>query len=307
MTNLSPENYGLNPYHADFIKKIAPLVKGKTVLEIGGSTFPRKWLFDILGVKKWVCVDYCEFYDNLFLNAWIEESKVKPTDFLFSPLSETKYVFNKHDYVKLDGDATKIPCDLYDQFDVVVSLCAFEHISKLNEVVEKIYLCLKKGGMLYAYFGPIWSCSIGHHYGDFRENAYSFNTVARDGVLPFIHLLYDENTIRDLYTKKPLPFGQSQLDKLCKSCFHSNSTNRLFYEDYEKIMQRSSFERHKVFSHNYNLLATIRHFRKLHRMYPGYMRFDAYMGVIIAKKSGEAGTHDPCPSFEACKNFWAGR
>ena len=186
------------PYHIGYLKSIAPLVKAKTVLEIGGSNFPRKLLFDILGAKKWVCVDYLQNWakdreaSTMGFNQLLDSSG-KTSDFLVFPLNEADSNFNACDYLKFHGDATYISESFYERFDVVVSSNAFEHILTLPQVIEKIYFCLIKGGKFFTSFAPIWSCAVGHHYaggkynGVFKGYDISFNNVEKDGVPLFIH------------------------------------------------------------------------------------------------------------------------
>jgi SAM-dependent methyltransferase len=228
------------PYHVVFLKKIAPLVKGKTVLEIGGSNFPRELLFDVLRVNKWVCVDYLENWakdreaSTMGLNRLLNDSD-KTNDFSVFSLDNAENNLNSKDYLKFHGDATCIPENFYEKFDVVVSANAFEHILTLPQVIEKIFCCLVKGGKFYTGFAPIWSCANGHHYAGGKYNGaqkgydISFNNIERDGIPPFIHLLKNESETREYFLDKKLQFGQEQIDCLCKWSYHTNEINRLFF------------------------------------------------------------------------------
>jgi SAM-dependent methyltransferase len=282
------------PYHIGYLKNIAPLVKGRTVLEIGGSNFPRKLLFNTLGAKKWVCVDYLENWakdrdaSTMGLNQLLDSSG-KTDDFMVFSLDKAENNFDACDYLKFHGDATHIPESFYGKFDVVVSANAFEHILTLPQVIEKIYCCLKTGGKIFTGFGPIWSCAVGHHYAGGKYNGIlkgydiSFNNIERDGVPPFIHLLKNEQEMREYFVDKILPFGQAQINCLCKWSYHTNEINRLFFEDYEEIMANSKFKKYKITP------AGIQEpskeiFEELCKKYPKYKRFDVYGIEILAEK-----------------------
>jgi len=260
-------------YHVDFLKKIAPLVKDKTVLEIGGSNFPRKALFDILKVKKWVCVDY---WDDRF-----PTNPSKTNDFIILSLDEAESNLDACDYLKFRGDATYIPECFYEKFDIVVSLNAFEHVTRVPEVVEKIYYCLRRSGIFYTFFAPIWSAAHGHHYWG-GEN-FSFLTIEQDGLPPFIHLLKNEKEMREYFADKSLPFGQAQVDCLCEWSYHSNLINRLFFEDYEDIMANSQFQKYEIIPHD-GIKPTDEILEELIQKYPGYKRFGVGGAEILAKK-----------------------
>jgi SAM-dependent methyltransferase len=285
---------GVAPYHIGYLKEIASFVKDKIVLEIGGSNFPRKLLFDTLGVKKWVCVDYLENWakDREASTMSLEKllrSSTNTTDFAVFSLENAKSNFDVCDYIKFHGDATYIPESFYEKFDIVVSANAFEHILTLKQVVDKIFYCLAKGGIFFTRFAPIWSCAKGHHYMGGKYNGVlngyeiSFNNIEKDGIPPFIHLLKDEKETREYFADKSLPFGQTQIDCLCEWSYKTNEINRLFYEDYVEIMANSKFKEHEIKPWgmqkiNEELLM------QLCQRYPKYQSFEVFGIDIFAKK-----------------------
>ena len=285
---------GVAPSHIGFLKKITPLIKGKTVLEVGGSNFPRDLLFKTLGVKKWICVDYLENWakdreaSTMGLSQLLDSSK-KMNDFMVFPLKDAENNLNACDYLKFHGDATYIPENFYAQFDVVVSVNAFEHILTLPQVIEKIYSCLVKGGTFYTCFGPIWSCMCGHHYaggkyhGVLKGYDITFNNAGKDGIPPFIHLLKNEKEVREYFKGKKLPFGQAQIDCLCKWSYHTNEINRLFFEDYVEIMAESKFKKYKI-KPFFGAKPEEKIFTRLCEKYPNYKHFDVYGVEISAEK-----------------------
>jgi SAM-dependent methyltransferase len=226
----------------------------------------------MLGVKKWVCVDYMDYWgDNI-------DKTENADDFGFFRLEESSEKFDAHSYIKFNGDAGDIPETFYGQFDAVVSLCCFEHVQTLDIVVEKIYRSLKPGGRFYTSFAPIWSGAIGHHY--YLCDKFYFNHTDRDGVPPFIHLLWTEEQTRQYFMDQPLPDGIEQLNLLLEWCFHSTAPiNHLFFEDYERIFAESSFKDYDIRpTWKTDIEPVLR--QQLCEKYPGYQKFD-YNGMKI--------------------------
>lgn len=129
---------------------------GKRVLEIGGSNLPRELVFDCLHAAEWVCVDYLptHFDYKKSTDHYAREVVVKLS---------SEVLLGKEEYTICDGKVEDIPSSFFSYFDTVVSLCAFEHFSHVADVLQTIKNCLKQSGEFFTYFGPIWSCSCGHH------------------------------------------------------------------------------------------------------------------------------------------------
>jgi SAM-dependent methyltransferase len=68
------------------------------------------------------------------------------------------------------------------QFDLVLSLDAFEHIPDPLACLRKIYSLLKPGGVLATLFGPLWYSPYGAHMWGFTP-------------VPWIHLLFPESVV----------------------------------------------------------------------------------------------------------------
>ena len=86
-------------------------------------------------------------------------------------------------YLKKDKSNTKIKfyqknileLNSYNKFDFIVSDAVFEHLEKLDEAIKKLTILLKKDGVIYASYGPLWYCFGGDHFSgrDKKENGYN--------------------------------------------------------------------------------------------------------------------------------------
>jgi ubiquinone/menaquinone biosynthesis C-methylase UbiE len=122
-------------------------------------------------------------------------------------------------------------------FDVLVSASAFEHIHKFEIALDEMYRILKPGGFLYAGFGPIWSTCYGHHMWFIHQGQLiNYWNV----ILPaYCHLLMTPQELFDHCIKQ---HDQSLSEAIVQYVFFSQDQNRLFYEDYEKIIGESKFK-----------------------------------------------------------------
>lgn len=240
------------------------------VLEVGGSNIPKRCVFDVLNVKKWVCVDLVapyqlvgnsEHYDNITI---------------VSVNDDLETVIRENDYVLIKGDIADIGNRLEGMFDICISLCAFEHIHRLNLALHNIYSSLKTGGTLYTEFGPIYSCKYGSHYW-YSENS-NFNN--QEELLDYKHLLLDNMELLSFLLEHYEIEKANEIHRLFAT---SDRINRLFYEDYEKYMELSDFKDYKI-SSTYELKIEEEILQKLIKKYPNYKNFTTYSMRIIAKK-----------------------
>lgn len=272
----------LRPDHIGFAWQLQRHInlKGKSVLEIGGSNYPAEILFDDLRAAKWTCVDYLQYWEELNDGtnpaAAVGDTADKSGSRSF-PLEEAEINFNAHRYCKFSGNAADIPDYFTEKFDVASSLCCFEHVHQLDKVIENIYRSLRPGGTFCTFFGPIWSGPLGHHY--WLNKRTNFNHIGGDRIPPFTHLLYSEEEIRRYCERLVLPHGNKQLEALCHWSYHTDKLNHLFYEDYAALMERSPFS-------HWSIVPYWRHYisrktmAELRSRYPGYKRFDV-SGIFI--------------------------
>lgn len=123
-------------------------------------------------------------------------------------------------------------------FDVIVSTSAFEHIQDLPVALKEMHRVLKTGGILYSHFGPIWSTSYGHHLWIYNQKKlYNYwNTV----LPPYSHLLMKPDELLD--TVMARGYAAEVAGAVVHYVYNSPEQNRLFYEDYEKIIKNGDFK-----------------------------------------------------------------
>jgi ubiquinone/menaquinone biosynthesis C-methylase UbiE len=122
-------------------------------------------------------------------------------------------------------------------FDILVSASAFEHIHKFDLALQEMHRILKPGGFVYAGFGPIWSTSYGHHMWFIHQGQLInyWNTI-----LPaYCHLLMNPQELFDHCARQ---YDPALSEAIVQYVMFSQDQNRLFYEDYERIISGSKFE-----------------------------------------------------------------
>lgn len=235
--------------------------KKKKVLEIGGSNLPSTLVLNDLGVSQWICVDYMPMAFDA------QRSKNHYSHEIILPLNENNYKKDSK-YQIFDGKAENIPSCFYEEFDVVVSITALEHMSNLMKVLRIISHCLKKKGIFLSYHGPIWSCYCGHHC--WVSPDLNFNSL---GYIPeFGHLLL---TPPEMYTLLIEYYDKEKVEETIFQIYYSNRINRLFYEDYEKFFLLSNFS--KIEINSYYTKQPIKNIQnRLMELYPKYKNFSSY-------------------------------
>ncbi len=182
------------------------LFKNKKVLEVGGQT-PYN-VAQSLGVKSWVCVDPVIKEDKIF---------------------DESYKHYKASILYFDKE---------NDFDLIFSTNAFEHIKGLDIGIENMYNLLKQGGKLSALFGPIWSCYKGHHiYCRLPSGeAIDFNNVK---LSDWAHLIYTKDEFQKDLEKN---YDNILSFHIANSVYERRTLNRLLYDDYKNIINNSGFK-----------------------------------------------------------------
>jgi SAM-dependent methyltransferase len=263
----------LHDYHFDAIAALLceTSLHGKRVLEIGGSNMPRELLFEDFQVDQWVSVDLVDA---------THYARVQQVDHYrqeqIHPLADAENYLFRDRYTIFNGAAENIGESFGGKFDIAVSIAAFEHIGRLPTVLRKIYQALKPGGILFSYFGPIYSCRVGHHCWAAAD--LNFNNP---GALPeFCHLLMNP---AELLTHLLPHYPRETAEEAVYQIYHSERINRNLFEDYQQYMLVSPFEQFEC--RPYGIQAVdARTQKQLEELRPGYARFDAYGMQITARK-----------------------
>lgn len=183
-------------------------LRGKTVLEVGGSTPPG--FLQEYGVKAWDCV-------NLNSQAVADFNRQR---------DELKLA----NFTAIAFDATKFQPQ--KQYDVVYSINAFEHIRPLPGAFEVIQAALRPGGRVFTLFGPIWSCDVGHHLSIRTEKGELMHF--QDGVLePWEHMTGKREAI---HAKLKARFGEEAAERAVDFIYDYPDLNRLCERDYFRIL-----------------------------------------------------------------------
>ena len=182
------------------------LFKGKKVLEVGGRT-PYE-VTQALEVESWTAID------PVFKQDW-------GPYYNYRLLKRSVLDFGKE-----------------DEFDFIFATNSFEHINGFDKGVENMYRILKKGGMLSALLGPIWSCYKGNHswYRTKENEMVDFNNIK---LPPWAHLIYSQEEIKKILLKN---YSQEIAQDISSWIFNTDFLNRLFYDDYRQIVFSSKFE-----------------------------------------------------------------
>ena len=182
------------------------MFRGKKVLEVGGITPPD--VTQKLGACSWTCVD--PYKSSTDIN----------TDFYKT------YKERISDFSKDEG------------FDLIFSTNCFEHITNLEESLERMYDLLAPGGSLSALMGPIYSCYKGHHtsLSSSKYGWINFNNLKLD---KWGHLIYSEE---ELYEKLLQNYDDETSKRIVNQIVSGKTTNRLFFDDYLDIINRSKFK-----------------------------------------------------------------
>lgn len=104
-----------------------------------------------------------------------------------------------------------------DQFDLVLSLAALEHLYDLPTVLEESFRIVKRGGTFLTLFGPIWSSAWGHHlWVTVDDVVYNYKNTA---LLPYCHLMSTPDEVYD-YLLTHYEYPKTHCEKIVKYAFH---------------------------------------------------------------------------------------
>lgn len=162
----------------------------------------------------------------------------------------------------------------------IFSVSVFEHLLEFDQCLLEMYRILVPGGIVYADFGPIWSSSLGHHVCANVDGARASHWEPKLNPLDnFSHLLKSSEEMEALLVGRvPEALGEAIVDWV----YASPDINRLFFEDYLRLIEASPFERvHMDVDREHvpgRILAVLR------SRYPGYEMFDVRNVEVVLKK-----------------------
>jgi hypothetical protein len=222
---------GVPEYQISAFRKLFNRVdlKGKRVLEVGGSALPPKIVFDQFQAESWTCVDNLQggSYQIANFSEHYKSVGVKS-------LSESVAFDSGERYQIFDGNiekAASLPDEYYDQ---IVSITSFEHILAMPQALAQMKRVLNQEGMIFSYHGPVWSSYCGHHCWVTEE--LNFNQC--DVIPDFAHLLM---TPSELYRVARKKFSVEISQNLINQVYNEPRINRLFYEDYIEFFRMAGF------------------------------------------------------------------
>ena len=190
-------------------------VKGKTLLEIGGS-LPNQMIFNLFGVESYVNTespDYIEADDDQ-----------NYTDRHGKHEKRTTILLNAEDIRQQLAP---------ESFDLIFSVACFEHIYDLEAALRACFYTQKSGGFLYSFFAPIYSyLTDGHHdvipeHSPFKETPWG------------LHLLNHGDQRRFLQHANIVE--PKEIQALLGAVNFDRIPNRLYYEDYSQILTESPY------------------------------------------------------------------
>lgn len=143
------------------------------------------------------------------------------------------------------GDIRNLPIES-ESFDIIFTVAAFEHIHELDVAIKEMYRLLKPGGMVYSFYGPVWSCSEGHHLWFERDGKwYRFSEpeTTQPILNNYEHLLLERHEMADKLRQK---WDNASVNDFIYQIYDSEHINRYMYSDYIKIFNESEFEVIKI-------------------------------------------------------------
>ena len=214
--------WGLSAHQHSFFQEFLKYcdIRGKDVLELGGA-MPSDLVIEYLGANSWTCVQSADYEAHRSDN---QKPSPEKNDGRYRPVWA-----NAEDFL----ESTK------EQWDIVFSIAAFEHVLKLPTVARLLPKVLKVGGSLFSIFAPIWSGPWGQHFTDSVPERFGrphgewttqliFNS-------PWDHLIYGTTEYLEIYTAK---FDREFAEELTYQTYQSPQINRLHFEDYSYLFKK---------------------------------------------------------------------
>jgi ubiquinone/menaquinone biosynthesis C-methylase UbiE len=188
-------------------------------------------------------------------------------------------------YQMIQGDVRHLPFE-DGSIASIISIMAFEHIHDFDRALGEMYRVLKPGGTVYSDFGPIWSCSIGHHVYAIVDGVEARHwKPGRNPVPHFAHLLMGPSELRAALCQKDWVFPKLA-DAIVHWIYEGQGVNRMFYEDYVTLFDRSRFNVRHLVPANEHVPKDVQ--KRLESAYPGHAHFSARMVEVVLQKPIDA-------------------
>ncbi|BFM06783.1 class I SAM-dependent methyltransferase [Halioxenophilus aromaticivorans] len=206
------------------------------VLEIGGCSVPIKVANELMGAEKWVSVDLLNFTGGTYQFKNCE------------PYFKGREIFKVHEEIDwasnniiIDGDALEfVRLHQLEQFDVIFSVNCFEHFPRLPDFLRHSVNVLKRGGLLFTQFGPIWSCCVGSHLRVNEELDFALEGLIDEHQ----HLLYGRKEMFEYLHAKG--FSRDLCEIALYQIYNSVEINRFSYDDYEYFFNNSGYSKVEI-------------------------------------------------------------
>ncbi len=238
MESLGPKVYQDNALKA-FDAKFG--IRGKQILEIGGSNLPQEHIFGVYGPAQWVCVD--PIAEDVLTRMRSGEREPYLDHLRGSTLlrfSECDATFSEK--FAIICEPVELGTNVFrEKFDLAFSVAAFEHVHALPKALEVIFGALVPGGALWSQYSPIWSSEGGHHCDWIHDGRTEEAKLSGQGLIPaFGHLLYTPEELAELL--RPY-YPEAFLKWSIFSIYEKDYLNRYFFDDYVRMFKASPFER----------------------------------------------------------------
>ena len=167
-------------------------------------------------------------------------------------------------------------------FSAVFTVAAFEHVHRLELALAELHRVLRPGGLLYSDFGPIWSCSVGHHVYAVVDGVEARHWKPGKNPVPhYAHLLLTPEELRPLLLRRRWVFP-TLADAILEWIYRGDGVNRVFYEDYERIFRGSRFVVERLTPVRERVPRRLQ--RALEERCPGYADFGVRMVEVALRK-----------------------
>ncbi|MEP3855630.1 MAG: class I SAM-dependent methyltransferase [Porticoccus sp.] len=127
-----------------------------------------------------------------------------------------------------------------ESFGVLFSVSVFEHLLEFERCLSEMFRILVPGGVVYAEFGPVWSSGLGHHvFANVNEERARHWDPRLNPLKNHSHLLLSHDEMSQYLEGK---VSKQLSEQILDWIYEREDINRLFYEDYLRIIEQSPFE-----------------------------------------------------------------